>query len=917
MESRLLDELEQGATVLSATNRLARTLRRAYQQRQLEAGRAAWPSPDALPWEAWLQRCWTDARDFAALPGMLLGPGQELTLWEAVMAADAELPEGFRVAGTAPLVQEAWTLVHQWRLDQAAGPGDSQEAAASVDASAFRRWRGAFERRLARGGWITRAQLPDRLAAAFREGALPPPRRLVLAGFDERSPQQAHLLDVLEALGTEVAGAPEPRPGSESPAARLAPYPDRDAEIRAAAAWARHELEAGAEGPVGIVVPDLGEVRAPLERALLDTFHDPLTHPERAPDELAFNLSLGQPLAEVPVLHAALSVLSLVVDELPITEAGALVRSPYLEASEAEAGARVRLDLRLRRRGGQGVDRSVVAQLAAATGAGGKPAAHGCPRLAGALGRARRRLEALPAHRPPSAWAETFADLLGDLGWPGERTLDSVEFQAVGAWRERVLEPMAALDGVSGPVPLHEALRRLRRLAGEAVFQPRSNPEAPVQVLGILEAAGLEFDRLWLLGMHEGAWPQPPRPNPFLPRRLQRQQGLPRATPERELAFAERTMQRLLASAPVVVASYPERGARDEELQPSPLVAGLAPEPAPPEASVPGRAWEERLRRAADLEPLHDPWGPPLGEEGPVPGGASLFRDQSACPFRAFAARRLGASAPEAPPSHPTPPIRGNLLHEALHTVWGELGDQATLRDCSPERLNQLCKAASRAAVDSTRREHPGLFGERAARLEVRRLTERLEQWLGKEAQRHTPFRVLDRELPAEAAVGGVNVKLQVDRVDELADGRWLVIDYKTGEADYRRWLGERPEEPQLPLYALALGEQVAGAAFVRLKPDLMDFSGLAADGIDEGSGGRGIKPADQAREAEGRNWAALAGDWRQVLGDLAEEIRTGKAAVAPRFGPGSSKSPCRTCPLPALCQIHHDDPGKDDLGGE
>ncbi|MFB6259443.1 MAG: hypothetical protein ABEJ96_05705, partial [Thiohalorhabdaceae bacterium] len=79
-----LDALERGATVATVTNRLARSLQRAYHHRQRAAGHRAWPTPDVLPFSAWLRRAWGDARDFGGATGTLLTPAQELALWEQV-----------------------------------------------------------------------------------------------------------------------------------------------------------------------------------------------------------------------------------------------------------------------------------------------------------------------------------------------------------------------------------------------------------------------------------------------------------------------------------------------------------------------------------------------------------------------------------------------------------------------------------------------------------------------------------------------------------------------------------------------------------------------------------------------------------------------------------------------------------------
>ena len=127
----------------------------------------------------------------------------------------------------------------------------------------------------------------------------------------------------------------------------------------------------------------------------------------------------------------------------------------------------------------------------------------------------------------PHAWARHFSALLDAAGFPGERTLDSAEFQTRAKWYE-VLGEFALLERVLPRMSCAQALARLRRLRADTLFQPESN-DAPVQVLGILESAGLEFDHLWVSGLTDDAWPLAARPNPFIPVALQKKAGDPRS----------------------------------------------------------------------------------------------------------------------------------------------------------------------------------------------------------------------------------------------------------------------------------------------------------------------------------------------------------------------------------------------------
>jgi probable DNA repair protein len=241
----------------------------------------------------------------------------------------------------------------------------------------------------------------------------------------------------------------------------------------------------------------------------------------------------------------------------------------------------------------------------------------------------------------PSDWAASFSRLLGAMGWPGERALNSAEYQTTAAWKDMLAE-FASLDNSTGNLPLGAALTMLERISRSRQFQPESEP-APVQILGVFEASGLEFDHLWIMGMHDGAWPRASSPNPFLPLRLQREKNMPQSSAQRELEFTRQWTEQLLSSAPQVVVSYPLREG-DADLRPSPLFSAL-PETGEKELGLASAAgYPEQLRLSSRIEAVEDHAAPPW--EGPLRrGGTAIFTHQAACPFRAFAQLRLGAEA--------------------------------------------------------------------------------------------------------------------------------------------------------------------------------------------------------------------------------------------------------------------------------
>ena len=108
-------------------------------------------------------------------------------------------------------------------------------------------------------------------------------------------------------------------------------------------------------------------------------------------------------------------------------------------------------------------------------------------------------------------------------GWGPGLSESSVEFQTRRKW-ESALDELATLDFDGVRVEFVEALEALERIARQTMFAPESR-EAPVQVMGPLEAAGETFDAVWFLRGGDLSWPMETRSNPLLPWPLQRELG--------------------------------------------------------------------------------------------------------------------------------------------------------------------------------------------------------------------------------------------------------------------------------------------------------------------------------------------------------------------------------------------------------
>ena len=870
-------------TVITATTRLARELRQEYDRRQETRGLSSWPTPHILPLSAWLSALWTNWLYSEPLaPSLrLLRPAEELSIWEGIVHSRAQnlLLE---VPATAEAALDAWNLLCAWNL-----PLNAPEWSDSADSETFHMWAQEFRRLCRENGWLSGAELPAFVTDLVDDKEILVPEHIDIVGFFEPTPVQQRFFDVLVRQDVKV----EQRKLTEATgnAGRIGLI-DSNREIRTAADWARRILEsdpetASPEFRIGIIVPDLGRCRSQVERVFAEEFHPrSLLRPELDPRRL-FNISLGLPVSEYPAIAMAFLVIGTDPEEIPIEIAGRLLRSPFIHGAEEELTRRALLDADLRSLGEPEVS---LADIIAMAGRGN--VSYPCPMLSARLrswSEARQRLQ---ASQMPSDWAPALSRVLQAIGWPGDRGLNSSEYQTLEVWNE-LLSELAGLDSVTGSIPLGTAVRMLRRLASSRQFQPESEP-APVQILGVFEASGLRFDRLWIMGMHDNAWPAAPAPDPFLPFRLQRRFNLPRCSPDRELEFTQVLTTRLLESAPTIVVSYPQRE-DDSDLRVSPLFDAL------PEVAVgnlgllASSRYVEQLQGSSRMETLEDHNGPPCGDAA-LKGGTSLFKLQAACPFKAFAELRLGAKPLDQPEPGLSALDRGQLIHRILKRVWQHLESHEGLLSTTEDRLENIVRTTVGAGIQSLSKRRRALRRPRFAAIEQMRLKRVIGDWLLLEKERQ-PFTMLEQEESRRVTVGSIDLRIRADRVDRLEDGELVILDYKTGECSPSDWAGSRPDEPQLPIYAVTADFPVAGVFFGRLKTGTIGFRGLANS--------EGIVPGVKVSDKEPPLGETIE-DWRDVLDRLGNDFRAGSAAVDPK----DHHLTCRYCALPTLCRISQAD---------
>lgn len=799
-----------------------------------DSGRSVSRSLPLTSYAEWLRGLW----ERSGSRGLLLGEGQSLAAWRRVI--DASRDDYPLLASDAAA---AWALDAERRLQRFGVDGQRLRAnAAQPDFAAFLRWRRNYRRRLADAGWLDLADAEQTLASR----TLPTAGSLCLLDLHEQTPLQRRLLGALEQSGWRIASRDPPEAANRS--VHL-PLSDAERELEAAVDWAKQRLDGAAVQRVALVVDELPSRGREVSRALEAAF---------GAGSLPFWCEYESPIAEHPLIGAALAGIELLGPQGGFAHLSRWLRSPFFQGLDPEAlgtAAAVETDIRA----------SVLAQLPfieAYRGAGlGGQLRRAAPALAARLEAALDEVGALGQPRTPTEWASRWQRSLRRLGWPATRA--GADDAVMPAW-ERALERFTRLTPVLGPVTLATGVAELQGILQSARPQ-RPLPRVGLHVFADTGAVGPGYDAVWVTGATDRKWPAPPQLNPLLPRALQLLHGMPGATPRDTLERGRAAVARLKARVSSLVLSWPAQ-IGEQSAEPSPLLSET-------ERVSPA---DLGLRAAADT-PAFDPARIERRDDAPpslagprIPGGVGTLNMQARCPLRAFCASRLDARPLEAPARGLPPRLQGIAAHRALQLLAqrqrGRPAGGAFARDAD-EALAGAVEQALAETFGAARRSFREL-----ANLERRRLAALIRELLDAEAAR-APFEIVATERRVEVAVGSWTVPCRIDRIDRLDDGTLAVIDYKTGTPPtVRDWFRGRLLQTQLPVYALHEPECVRALVVVALQRGAVAYKGTWA--------GQEHFPGRATRFPGHRDWPGQLSVWRRQIEALVAEYAAGDARL-------------------------------------
>lgn len=835
-KQELFARLSSGATVITPNNRLSNQLLREYHLQQESAVN---DKPNCMPYQAFLRHQFNHVRHQYAHQShpIVLNGTQQRHLWRDIITRQNDYPCN---DGLLYEIQEAWTRCQLWQIAM-----DDKAFSHSPQTRQFQQWQQALQDKLTAMHAITEEQL---LPYVLSFSELLTDREVIWVCFDDYTPQQYALQETLSAQGCTVYHYDLTLKHTTAYQYMACDHQDEWAQI---IAWIHSRLAEG-DSKIGVVVPDLQTNYRSLQRLL-----------QRHIPQNQFNISLGQPLIDCPLVSHALTWLHLDGCNMTHHETQLLLHSPYLSGAQSELMVRAQfMQTNLLFQEESNPFQYVISELE-----------NKVPVLAERL----KALTPFPDSSTPQGWVDLFKSRLLILGFPGEYTLNSETYQCFQRFIV-LFDEFLQLSVLYPVMTVHRALSALRDLATTTIFQTRTATSS-VLILGLLEASGCSFDSVWVCGLTDTCLPKKTNLSAFIPIDMQRDLAMPHALISRELELANIGLQRLKAGSERCVFSY-SRMTGDMPNRPSPLIANLEPWVVTP---VVASEYPPSSLIAQRHDYLH-----PLCESETVHGGTSLLANQAMCPFRAFAAHRLHAKIDISPSTGPDASERGKTVHRIMELFWRSLKSQDNLNALTHHELKQHIQESIQSALTPLIHNRPISFPKLVQDVEITRLHRLVNACIEWEKQRD-PFIVEAVEQTFTLNLANINFQVRVDRLDLLESNKKWVIDYKTSIPTHKPWNDERPDAPQLLLYAL-LDENINALLFVQLKSGQLTCSGLS----EHKSSLKGVS----ALKKEDR-WSDYRQQWHTQLTTLVEEFRAGLCSPTP-----TRTSTCQQCDYSSICRI-------------
>ena len=663
-------------------------------------------------------------------------------------------------------------------------------------------------------------------------------------GFKQRTPEQNKLFEILECQSLNSRSL-------ENNIQALS-FIDQETELEAIAKWAKVVSLKNPNSQIGVVIPNLSQLQhlvkstfnQEFDASLLETHHKP------------YNISLGISLCQYPLIQHLLSIVKIstqtIKGNIDLEMLMKTVTSPYIKGALIESNSRALLVNRILGLGCEEATTQKVLKLM-----------KDCPVLIQIVN-ALRSLK-IDKKIALEDSLDSINLLLLTWGFTSDRSLSSSEYQLFEKYQNESLI-LNRLSNFYKKVSLFDAIKILNTHLNSVIFQPKSGT-ANIHILGALEAEGLYFDHAWVSSMTSNFIPGKIKMPLFIPQKTSIEYKLPNSNFLLVTEDAKVTLKALNNLSPETTYSYAKLMQNREEL-PSPYIDFKD-------------YLEVSFIKNSSRELIYiDDYKAPKIQELTIKKGVKTLQNQMSCAFRGFASR-LDIDDFEAPHIGLSRLQQGNLIHKILETFFNEIKSGASLLKLTELELDNLIEKHTESATQNLPKSNFKLN-------EKIRLVKIIRQHIDLEKQR-SDFEVIKTESTSEVNINGLKFSTRIDRMDRLANGDSLIIDYKTGkDVKVSQMTGDPIDQAQLPIYAVT--NSVDGVAFATINSNDCQFKAITKN--------KSELPLTKQAINRMPEWDKQITEWTSILNSASKQFQNGIASVLP------VKNACDYCDYDLLCRV-------------
>lgn len=773
----MTEHLDSAAPLtLCATELQARLLRAQYQREQSAAGRTAWESPAILSLGRWIREQW-----LADWPTQeLISRSKERWLWQELIRADSCHERLLAPESLADQFTRVWRECQHWQITPADEPLWTPEQ------ELFARLYMAFNRELERRAWITDAQLAQVTLHTLQREAARIPTQVHAWGFD---PSRMHRTEMalLETLKAEPASIPV---ATAQPV--IAHRHDNPGALwKGLADAVVRTLKNQPDARIVVAVPRLSQHADSIDVHWAPHLAPQLASSQPSEDTVRpWVIEQPRPLGDYPVIGALLDVCRLAPQGMDFPQLSTLLRQSFFFSPEERLFTTV-AERRLREAGLRFASTDLHGSLPS-----GSPT-----RLKSRLHALAEVIEQQPRAANGSDWVAHW-----QRRWQALPLADSNPHWGIREDLQQALAGFISLADEMGILTPTAALQTFQQVLQDHMHSQRQTHDVRVLVCESSQALGLPCSHLFVSNLDAQHFPSPRPMNPWLNPALLAAVEHPQSSPQHWLQQQKKLLEELCRQPQTAGLHYAAHDDSGTPQNPTPLL--------PLDWQAAALVHSDGDTAAPELVWLEQDTVSPLSPErlAQQTGGSNLIRRQSASPFAAFAYNRLRSRELPPPPLGLSTARQGEWVHAVLAAFWESQRDSRTLAALADDDVLAILQTL----IDQTRGRYLPLarYGAALQTLEGDRVLRLCSRWIQHERKRTDPFVVLHCEAPYTAERCGLPLKLRIDRIDRVQTEygeRYLVIDYKTGQADMNGWRGEVLREPQLPLYATGRTAQELG----------------------------------------------------------------------------------------------------------